>query len=268
MENKEDIIKIKSISLKSKKHKTYLVETDYEADEEYIIDEDIIIKYGILKDREFKESEFKKILKDTKIQVLVSKALNYISYGMRSKHEVYAYLDTKNKDLEFTQNDLIEVVSRIKKLGYIDDLKYANGVLEYYKKTKGKNYIINKLKEKQVEDKIIEEVILKYSDAEEYEVACALLNKISTQYRKYPISKQKLLLTQKLYRDGFSSDIISSVINKTTLIDESDDSLIKDFNKLNKKYESLDSYNKKMKIISSLLRKGYEYSKIQKVINN
>ena len=268
MENKEDTMRIKSISLKSKKHKTYLVETDYEADEEYIIDEDIIIKYGILKDREFQESEFKKILKDAKIQNLVSKALNYISYGMRSKHEVYAYLDTKNKDNEFTQNDLIEVVSRIKKLGYIDDLKYASGVLEYYKKNKGKNYIINKLKEKQVEDKIIEEVVLKYSDTEEYEVASHILAKSSTQYRKYPVSKQKSLLTQKLYRDGFSSDIISKAINEITLIDESDDSLIRDFNKLNKKYESLDSYNKKMKIISSLLRKGYEYSKIQKVINS
>ena len=267
MENREDIIRIKSISLKSKKYKTYLVETDYEADEEYILDEDVIIKYGILKDREFKESEFKKILKDAKIQSLVSKALNYISYGLRSKHEVYAYLDTKNKDLEFTQNDLIEVVSRIKKLGYIDDLKYANGVLEYYKKTKGKGYITNKLKEKQVDDKIIEEVILKYSDIEEYEVAYKVTSKISAQYRKYPISKQKLLLSQKLYRDGFSSDTISKVIGSIRLIDESDDNLTKDFNKLSKKYEGLDPYNKKMKIISSLLRKGYEYSKIQKVIN-
>ena len=267
MANKVEVIKIKSIRLKSSKNKKYIVETDYEADEEYTLDEDVIIKYGILKDREFSETEFKKILKDASLQDLVAKALNYISYGMRSKHEVYAYLDTKNTDNKFSQNDLIEVVSRIKKLGYIDDLKYANGVIDYYKKTKGKNYIINKLKEKQVDNAIIEDAILKYEDSEEEATSFKIGDKVSTQYRKYPISKQKTLITQKLYRDGFSADIIKHTINKLDLKDESDETLIKDFNKLNKKYEGIDPYNKKMKIVSSLLRKGYEYSKIQKLVN-
>ena len=246
MANKVEVIKIKSIRLKSEKSKKYIVETDYEADEEYTLDEDVIIKYGILKDKEFSEKEFKKILKDAKIQNLVSKALNYISYGMRSKHEVYAYLDSKNEQGEFSQNDLIEVVSRIKNLGYIDDFKYANSVLEYYKKTKGKNYIIKKLKEKQVEDSIIEEIIINYKDDEEYDAAFKTINKVSSQYRKYPISKQRLLLSQKLCRDGFSSDIIQASLSRAKLVDESDDSLIKDFTKLKKKYEGLDPYNKKM----------------------
>ena len=256
-----DNVVIKSLRIRPKSKK-YVIETNYEADEEFTLDEDTIIKFGIFKGKEFTLPEFKKILKEIKIQKLFNKTLNYLSYSAHSKHEIYAYMDKYNQKGEYTQKDLMGIVARLKDLGYVDDEAYAKGIVNYYRDTKGKTYIINFLKNKLVDNEIIDSVIDVYDDEEE--VAYKIIDKIHYQYRKYPISKQEILIKQKLLRDGFSLTSINHVIAKIELIDESDDTLDKDILKQIKKYENKDIslYEKKQKILASLMNKGYSYSKI------
>ena len=261
--NKDDYdnVLIKNLRIRPKSKK-YVIETNFEADEEFTLDEDTIIKFGIFKGKEFTNDEFKKILKEIKLQKLFNKTLNYLSYSAHSKHEIYAYLDKQDKKNEYSQEDKIALVRRLKDLGYVDDLAYAKGIVDYYKESKGKSYIINFLKRKLVDNEIIDSAIKNYDDEEE--VVLKILDKIHTQYRKYPISKQKILMSQKLLRDGFSMHAINYGLETIDLIDESDASLDNDILKLLKKYENKDIpiYEKKQKILASLVNKGYSYSKI------
>lgn len=266
MTKSDDIIKILAVAI-SPKSKKYIVSTNDVDNDEIRVDEDTIIKYGIFKGKEYSKTEFKKILKEIEIQKLFNKCLNYISYQTRSKHEIYAYLDKQNKDKKFSQNDFYQIVNKLTKLNYVDDLKYALSVLDYYRGHKGKEYIINHLKDKQVDKEIIEKVIVKYDDEEE--VALQVLDKIHLQYRKYPLNKQKVMITQKMIRDGFSLSSINHAFDKIILIDESDDTLEKDIIKLKKKYDNkeLSDYEKRNKIIASLMNKGYTYSNICEKLN-
>ena len=91
-----DNVVIKSLRIRPKSKK-YVIETNYEADEEFTLDEDTIIKFGIFKGKEFTLPEFKKILKEIKIQKLFNKTLNYLSYSAHSKHEIYADMDKYNQ---------------------------------------------------------------------------------------------------------------------------------------------------------------------------
>ena len=173
-------------------------------------------------------------------------------------------MDKQNKDKELSQKDLIDVCTRLKDLGYVNDLLYSKQIVEYYKQTKGISYIERFLREKLVDQDIIDEALLAYDSYEEMENAIKIASKYSLLNRKYPLKKQQALIMQKLSRDGFSSRSISSSINKIELVDESDDTLDRDILKQIKKYEGKDisSYEKKQKIISSLMNKGYSYSKI------
>ncbi len=264
MTNKKDDyddVLIKNVRIRPRSKK-YVIETNYEADEEFVLDEDTIVKFGIIKGKVYTLNEFKKILKEIKLQKLFNKTLNYLSYSAHSKHEIYAYLDKQDKKGEYSQEDKMAIVKRLKDLSYVDDLAYAKGIVNYYRDTKGKSYIINFLKSKLVENEIIETVVEIYDDEEE--VAYKILDKIHYQYRKYPISKQHILMSQKLLRDGFSMHSINYGLDRINFIDESDDTLDKDILKQLRKYENKDIpiYEKKQKILASLINKGYSYSKI------
>lgn len=266
MTKSDDIIKILSVSLMPKSKK-YLVSTNDVDNDEIKVDEDTIIKYGIFKGKEFSEKDFKKILKEIEIQKLFNKCLNYLSYQTRSKHEIYAYLDKQNKDKKYSQSDFISIVIKLTNLGYVDDNKYTKEIISYYRTKKGKDYIYNFLKDKQISTDVIEQELENYDDEEE--IAYQIIDKIQAQYRKYPLNKQRVMIRQKLLRDGFSNASINYAMDRITLIDESDNSLERDIIKLKKKYEGKDlsEYERKKKIISSLLNKGYNYSKISEKLN-
>ena len=59
----------------------------------------------------------------------------------------------------------------VSKYGYINDLRYATGYIDYHKTTKSKNEIRRKLKEKGIQDEVIEEAFLSYADVDAEEGA-------------------------------------------------------------------------------------------------
>lgn len=78
---------IRIISIE-KKRKKYKIETNLDT---HTLEEDIIIKYNIFKDKVFKEEEFKKILEENKNVASFNQVLNFLSYRARSISEVKEY---------------------------------------------------------------------------------------------------------------------------------------------------------------------------------
>ncbi len=255
---------IESISQK-KNSKKFIVNTN---EEEYIMTEDTIIRFHIFKDKEFSKEDFKKIIYDIKINECFNKVLNYLNYGPRSEYEIRLYIQKNDKEKTLKVKDYNEIIARLKSLNYVNDDLYAKQIVDYYKESKGKNYIKQYLRDKKVDNSIIENSILFIEEDEEIEIGLKIANKYVQTIRKYPFKKQHEMTMNKLLRSGFSSNLISKIISKINFIDESDLTLEKDYFKILKKLEKkeMSSYEKKQYILNSLLAKGYESRKINSIM--
>lgn len=259
-------IVIESVS-KRKNSKKYDVITN---DESYIMSEDTIIKFQVFKGKEFSESEFKKIIYDVKLSEYFNKVLNYLSYSLRSEYEINMYINKIDSEKALKIKDKNMIINRLKDLNYIDDLTYSKQMLDYYKDNKGRNFIKNFLKEKRIDNSIIEEVISLYSDSDEIEVGIKISNKYLQTIRKYPFRKQRQMLMNKLIRSGFSHSNIYKISENSIFEDDSKITLEKDIIKLIRKLEKKDisDYEKKKYIVSSLMSKGYEFRDINEALKN
>ena len=230
---------------------------------EYKFDEETIIKHLILKGKTFCDDEFEEILKTEEISKLFNKALNYISYQMRSENEIIEYL--KEKEASFCQIEII--LEKIKSFGYINDLELASNLLDsMIRNKKGPKVLEMKLKEKRIDDKITSEILSRYTRDIEKDVIEELLNTLKDKKTDRPIKKQKQHIYEKLIRDGFSNELVNNLINGIELVDNSSETLEKELEKLQYKYRDFTGYERRTKIISNLLNKGYEYSDISKKI--
>lgn len=252
---KEIVLSVKKLKLK------YKVET---TENKYSFSEETIIKYSIFKGKEFSNEELDVIQDEENKNSLMNKAINYLSYQARSINEVKKYLIDKECSAELSE----VIIQKIQDLGYLDDEALANSLLDYVIRTyKGPKVLEAKLVQKDIEEELIAKTVNKFNILREEEVLEQLLEKILPKYKSYPLKKQKILIYQKLLRDGFSSEAINKYLNSVSYIDESDDVLEKELKKLLNRYEVID-YKIKSSIISKLMNKGYDYSRIMECINN
>lgn len=250
---------IKIITVKKSRRK-YLVST---LNKDYFFEEDTIIKYGIYKNVEFNEKEFENIIRDDQKNKILNIALFYLSFKNRSIFEVYAYLRKK----EYPEDLVLAVIDQLKELKYLDDNVFAANMLDYYIRiNKGPRVLFEKLKQKGVDEAIINEIIISYDSETEKNVIETIIEKNINKNIHEPIKKQKLKLYNKLARDGFSSNIIFSIINHLKFIDESEENLIKEIEKSKTRYSKYEDKIMRNKVITSLMNKGYDYSVIKKYL--
>lgn len=250
---------VKIISVEAKRG-YYLVTTSIN---DYKFEEDTIVKYEVFNDKEFPKSEFDKILKYNDEQVAFNKAIRYLGYGPRSSSEIIKYL----KDKGF--NDYKKTIKKLIEYKYIDDEKLASDLVIYYSSNlKGPNYILKKMDEKLISDEIKAKAIKEYTTELEEENCYKSCLKEVDKLKEYPIRKQKQNLYSKMISRGYKIDIIMRVIDKVELIDESNDNLIKDYNRIKDKAMKKELSDRELNsyIIERLLAKGYEYKDIKSIL--
>lgn len=244
---------IKEIVKKGKKYYLKFLENE----EKYEVTEDQIVNYRLLKGNILDQKTYKVLMNDINDSLYYNKALHYIDFKPRTKKEVFDYL-IKFKLDETTTNTIIEKLERI---NYIDDERYANHFTEeLIRKGKGKKAIYSILLKKGIDQNLIYNNLNKYGKEDENANALRIAEKLIKPESDYPIKKQKNQLTEKLLREGYSHDTINYVINNVVFNDNSQERLVKEYQKL---------YDKKIereKIIASLMAKGYEYSDIKKIL--
>lgn len=252
----DEFIQIINIS-KSNKH--YLVQTNKA---EYKIDEDTIIKYNIFKDAKFSSKEFTKIINEATINSLFIKTLNYLSYGPKTTKEIERYLEK----YQVPAKDQTTIIKKLTSFGYLDDLQYAKNVIIYEStvKRRGPKYIINKLQTKGISLEIINNLITTYDENLQIENIKYIATKEQKIKSKLPVKRQKQVITNKLLRQGFENYLVYDYVNNLKIEDDSREMLCKDFEKIVNRYEKKDfsSAEKRNKIITYLLNKGYEYTNI------
>lgn len=248
-----------------KKKRDYLVTTN---NEDISLDEDTIIKFGVFKDHIFTTAEFENIKNTNLENKAFLKAINYLSYRARSKHEIYQYLQKQ----ELTEIMIENIIEKLSQFGYINDQRFASELVDYESRVKlrGPLYIAQTLQTKGISPELITNALSDYSSELQSENIDAIINKELRTKSKYPPRKQKQLLTQKLLRSGYDSSLVYSQINRLNIVDDSQELLKREFNKLLKKHANtkLTTQELKAKIITNLLNKGYEYSKILELFTN
>lgn len=158
------------------------------------------------------DEEFSKLKDFNDYNVNFSKALNFISYRIRSKKEVY----TKLKKEDVPEEHIDKIISKLEEDEYINDYRFAKAFFE--SKTR-----INKWSNKRIEYELIQKGISKDIINEfslnfkelEFENAKNLVEKKLPQWeRKFDGFKLKNKIYTFLSSKGFDYSIIEKVISE------------------------------------------------------
>lgn len=244
MTNNEKPIGVVSIK---QKNKHYIV--TFSNDEEFLMDLNIMLENRISLDKRYTEDEFEKLKKDVDINKFLEKAINHLSYKVRTKKEMIDYL----KGLKLSTDDINLIMDKLIKYGYINDELY----IELYRREclnqlKGERFFKYSLKQKGIESDN-----LSYNELEPIDNLVNKYQKIEISLRENPIIIQKRKIQQRLQTAGFSSKSIDIILSKIEFMEDLDNKLNKEIEKITKK---TGDYNKQ---VTYLLSKGYKYSLIK-----
>ena len=227
----------------------------------YNVTEDLIVKYTLIKSKELSENELDLIKIEIANENLLLKVYNYISYQFRSEYEIIKYLE----ELNATDIQINDIIIKLKSLNMIDDDNLSMSLLNNcITQLKGPKAYKNKLYERKID------IIHEYSEEEQIETIKKAIEKNIDKNIELPALKQKSLLMQKLLRDGFEDEYVFRLINQIEFVetDEQIERLKQELNKLQIKYSKYSDYEKKNKIINSLMSKGYSYNQINRYLIN
>lgn len=151
---------------------------------------------------------------------LKSEAFRLLTIRDRTAHELQTRLEKK-----YRKEDVAEVVSYLKEIGYINDRQFAQNYVEYRNRFRPTgNFLLRiELRGKGVDDSIIDEVL--NSENTEFELALRLAEGRAESMKGLDLSKQMRRLFSLLQRRGFPWQIAQKVVSETL-----DTDLQKDYN--------------------------------------
>lgn len=234
----------------------------------FSVDESTLIKFGLTKGKILDDFEMDEITYEDEISKAFNRALNYLSYQMRSEYEI------KKKLLEagFGESVILEAIRKLERLGFLNDETYSKALLETKKKTakKGPKAIKQDLIKKGIDKQTQEKVLETFTYEEQLEIAMQLAEKtVRTNSKKTP-SQIKQKIQEVLSRKGYSFEIIHEVLDQIDIELEDGDweQLIavqgeKIWSKYTKKYEGEILY---LKFKQALYQKGFPLEIIEQFI--
>lgn len=146
----------------------------------------------------------------------LSLVLNKLSRRAYSKNEIKKYLIDKG----YTLDDVMIVMEKLNRWGYINDYKLAENIIDYHKRVKpcGKYLMEKKMLKRELSHELIHAVINEnISFEDEYQMADCLTKKYLKCKADRTNKNTVYALARYLERKGFSRDIINTVINSIDL---------------------------------------------------
>lgn len=223
--------------------------------------DDIILKNNLLYRKEIDSQLLNELLLDNNYYDLYNKCVNLISKRIRSEKEIREYLNkyTENND------DINSIIHELKNIGLINDLSFIKAYI--YDKLNLSNIgplkIEKELLEHNIDENIIREELSKIDDNLIYSKVDKYINKKianNTKYSSY-ILKQKI--TNDLYNNGYSIDLINSILDTYKINSNIDKELLKQYKNLKKKYNGEELI---YKLKNKLYQKGYSKEEIEESI--
>ena len=173
-------------------------------------------------DQELSEKQIEDLVSADQTDRLLNKVLKFLSFRPRSEREIREHLLRKGKLKEVKseaerkqyEGSVENVASRLKKLGQIDDQKFASWWVDQRArfKPRGPNVLRSELFSKGIAKEIVDEQV-RFNEENQFELALAAAKKKVDSYRKLDTQDFRVKLSQFLARRGFGWAIIKKVVD-------------------------------------------------------
>ena len=194
-----------------------------------ILYEEVILKYNLLLNKEIIPSDLNEINKYNQEWEVYYVALNNIKMRFKSVYELKEVLRKK----EYSSNYIDLAIDKLINQGYLNDKIFARSYINNQMITtnKGPFKIKKELLDKKIEEEIIDEELINFTDKDQLEK----IEKLTTKMLKTNRNRGGFVLKQKIINDlinlGYENELITKVISNK---DFSNNEEIK-----NKEYEKL-----------------------------
>ena len=210
------MLRITSIELQQKRKNRFNIFLD--GNFAFGVDENILAKFGLKTGLQLTSSQVEQLIKENELGKLTDQSLRFLSFRPRSEKEVINYLTgkiSKKENIKYSQakeSPLIrQVVLKLKKYKYLDDFEFANWFVGSRIKSKpqGLSRVKFDLKQKGIDNEIIDSIIAKYPD--QTALAKRAIEKKLANWQKLPKVDFKKKIYQYLASRGFNFETIGEV---------------------------------------------------------
>ncbi|MGL4739115.1 MAG: RecX family transcriptional regulator [Cellulosilyticaceae bacterium] len=167
---------------------------------------DDVLKFGLSKNKVYSDEEFEVLLGKLLVEKAKFRALDYISYKMRTTQQVR----DKLKTLEYDEWVIDEVIAFLEKYGYLNDQHFANRYIEYQMQ-------YNKKSLRKVKSDLYEKGISKVDLENPDQISTWEMENVTKLLEKYHYDeeldpKMKLKITNRILSRGFDYYLIRQCI--------------------------------------------------------
>lgn len=217
--------------------------------------EDLILQKDLLLTKEINDEDIDNIDKLNNNYNAYDLAIKYISNKLRSCYEIEQYLIKK----EIDEKNISEVINKLKKQKYIDDLVFAKAFLN--DRIKFTNYgpykIKRELEERKVSNEIIEEVLMIFNSDLERERLTKLVPKYVQTVRNKSYSMMKNKVIEYFNNLGYNKNLVIDILNNVQYDDSAGRQ--KEYDRLYRKYSRKYSGSElETKIKQTMYKNGYK----------
>ncbi|MCR5419932.1 MAG: RecX family transcriptional regulator [Lachnospiraceae bacterium] len=178
-----------------------------------------LYKYKIKEGDELSEDE----IRDIKVNIILKRARLRAMNLLKNRDYTEKALRNKLNDSLYPADIVDEAVKYVKSYGYVDDLRYASNFIAGNRTAKSRKEIMLKLRQKGIEESIIEEAFNgeDFDEEEEYKLIQKLILK---KYKKLNFNDPSVRhkICGYMYSKGFSIEKVNCILNRIS----EEDSLI------------------------------------------
>lgn len=178
----------------------------------FALSAEIILKEGFKVGQETSLEKISKLIKENELQTNLDKVFKFLSFRPRSKKEILVFL--KKKQLGEETEGMI--LKKLEDLELINDLDFAEWWIEQRRtfRPKGYHFLKLELKQKGINEKVINQVLTSINKESEITLAKKVLDKKKRQLHGLPREEFKKKAFDFLLRRGFSYEITKEAIEK------------------------------------------------------
>jgi len=179
-------------------------------DDKYALSLDIMLAATLKPGQKLSEDKINELKAEGEYSLALNSAILFLGYRARSIKEMEAYISVKKKYSQYTTNRVIEKLVKEK---YLDDDGFARMWIENRVKfnPKGARALFYELRNKGVEDAVIEDALLDYDDNK---AAWSAVQKKILLWKKFESKKFQKKLYTFLSSRGFDYETTKDIYNR------------------------------------------------------
>jgi|SRR3989344_2532420 len=177
------------------------------------LDAELMLTHKLVAGQELTDSEVKALITTADLASFYNKVLNLLSYRPHSIHEVKMYL----KKLKASEDISGQVIAKCQQRKLLDDQEFCQWFVSQRQtyRPRSKRMLVSELKQKGIAEEMVAGVLLA-TDFSEAVSAYTLAQKKWRSLSRYDPVERAEKLKSYLARQGFSWDVIQSVLAQLT----------------------------------------------------